>query len=204
MEKRRTCPKCKSQNVITERRIDGNSECKECNYKSKTDDFLLENIRFREWMREKEKGVYVGCIYNQSASDDLMNIIKKYNIPSTLTVDDFHTTIIYSRKYADIENLNDDMEDSEIVAYPKELHVFNTFDNKRALVIKLDCEYLENRHKELMKKYNLTYNYDEYIPNITLSYDIGEMSIPDIEEFPRFFRIQSEYKEELNLQKKYN
>lgn len=152
---------------------------------------------------KEEKGVYVAVTYNQSAQDDLLDFIKEYNIPSTLKAEDFHTTIIYSRKYADIKDLEDNMEDSEIVAYPKELHVFETFDKKRALVIKLDCPYLEERHKYLMEKYNLTYDYDEYIPHITLSYDIGNMGLPENVKFPKFFRINSEYKEELNLEKKY-
>lgn len=95
------------------------------------------------------------------------------------------------------------MDDSEIIAKPTELHVFETFDKKRALVIKLDCPYLEERHKYLMQKYNLEYDYDEYIPHITLSYDIGEMEVPKDVKFPEFFRIQAEYKEDLNLEKKY-
>jgi 2'-5' RNA ligase len=161
---------------------------------------------FREWLKESEqenKGVYVAVNYNQSARDDLLELIKKYQIPSTLKAEDFHTTLIYSKKYADIEDLDDNMEDSEIVAKPTELHVFETFDKKRALVIKLDCSYLEQRHKNLMEKYNLTYDYDVYIPHITLSYDIGDMEIPKDVKFPRFFRIQGEYKEDLNLEKKY-
>ena len=164
---------------------------------------------FREWLREaeiKEKGIYVAVKYNQSTGDDLLDFIKKYNIPSTLKAEDFHTTLIYSRKFADIKELDDNMEDSEIVAKPTELHVFETFDKKRALVIKLDCPYLEQRHKFLMKKYDLTYDYDEYIPHITLSYDIGDLEVPKIPKdvkFPEFFRIQAEYKEELNLEKKY-
>ena len=95
------------------------------------------------------------------------------------------------------------MGDSEIVAKPTELHVFETFDKKRALVIKLDCPYLLERHKYLMQKYDLTYDYNEYIPHITLSYDIGEMEIPKDVKFPKFFRIQAEYQEDLNLEKKY-
>lgn len=213
MEKIRSCPKCGSTKIITERRPDGDSECKECGYKDKTENFNFDLPTFKQFLKlqskesivesKEEKGVYVAVTYNQSAQDDLLDFIKEYNIPSTLKAEDFHTTLIYSRKYADIKDLEDNMEDSEIVAYPKELHVFETFDKKRALVIKLDCSYLEERHKYLMKKYNLTYDYDEYIPHITLSYDIGNMELPKNVKFPKFFRINSEYKEDLNLEKKY-
>lgn len=214
MQKIRSCPKCSSTKVITERSINGNSECKECGYKDKTGNFIFELPTFKQYLKmngkedilkeEKEqKGIYVAVKYNQSACDDLLDFIKKYQIPSVLKAEDFHTTLIYSKKYADIKDLDDDIGDSEIVAEPTELHVFETFDKKRALVIKLDCPYLDERHKYLMQKYNLTYDYDEYIPHITLSYDIGDMEIPKDIEFPKFFRIQAEYQEDLNLEKKY-
>ena len=215
MEKIRSCPKCGSTKIMTERRIGGDSQCKECKYKDKTGNFIFELPTFKQYLKmggkedilkeEKQtsKGIYVAVKYNQSAGDDLLDFIKKYNIPSTLKAEDFHTTLISSRKCADIKELDDDMGDSEIVAKPTELHVFETFDKKRALVIKLDCPYLEERHKYLMQKYDLEYDYDEYIPHITLSYDIGEMEVPKDVKFPEFFRIQAEYKEDLNLEKNY-
>lgn len=216
MQKVRSCPKCSSTKVITERSINGSSECKECGYKDKTGNFIFELPTFKQYLimngkedilkeseLEDSTGIYVAVKYNQSACDDLLDFIKKYQIPSELTADDFHTTLIYSKKWADIKELDDNMEDSEIVAKPTELHVFETFDKKRALVIKLDCSYLDERHKYLMQKYNLTYEYPEYIAHITLSYDIGDLDIPKDVEFPKFFRIQSEYQEDLNLEKKY-
>ena len=215
MEKIRSCPKCGSTKITTERRIDGDSKCSECGYKDKTGNFTFEYPTFKQYLKmnnkedilgekkEDSRGVYVAVKYNQSTGDDLLDFIKKYNIPSTLKAEDFHTTLIYSRKWDDIQDLNNNMEDFEIVAYPKELHVFETFNKKRALVIKLDCPYLEERHKYLMKRYGLTYDYDEYIPHITLSYDIGNMEIPRNVKFPKFFRIQTEYQEDLNLEKKY-
>ena len=215
MEKIRSCPKCGSTKITTEKRIDGDSTCGECKYRDKTGNFAFELPTFKQYLKmngkedilkESEKDprvVYVAVKYNQSAGDDLLDFIKKYEIPSVLKAEDFHTTVICSKKYADIRELEDDLGDSEIVAKPTELHVFETFDKKRALVIKLDCSYLLERHKYLMQKYELEYDYDEYIPHITLSYDIGEMEIPKDTEFPKFFRIQSEYSEDLKLEKKY-
>lgn len=215
MQKIRSCPKCSSTKIMTEKRINGDSECEECNYKDKTCNFTFDYPTFKQYLKMggkeailkeaeiKEKGIYVAVKYNQSAGDDLLDFIKKYKIPSTLKAEDFHTTLIYSRKWADIKELDENMGESEIIAKPTELHVFETFDKKRALVIKLDCPYLEERHEYLMQKYDLEYDYDEYIPHITLSYDIGEMEVPKDVKFPEFFRIQAEYKEDLNLEKKY-
>lgn len=216
MEKIRSCPKCDGTRIITEKCMDGSSECKTCGYKDKTGNFTFDYPTFKQYLKmnnkenilkesqpENERGVYVAVKYNQSTCDDLLEFIKEYKIPSSLKAEDFHTTLIYSRKWDDIDDLNDDMGDSEIVAYPKELHVFETFDNKRALVILLDCPYLDERHKYLMQRYSLTYDYPEYIPHITVSYDIGDTEIPKDVKFPKFFRIQSEYQEDLNTEKKY-
>lgn len=217
MEKIRSCPKCQGTNIVTEKRIDGDSQCQDCNYKDKTGNFTYDYPTFKQYMKingkqaklfEKEstdtKGIYVACKYNQTSTDEILELIRNNNIPSILKAEYLHTTIIYSRKYADFE-VNDNMEDSEIVAIPTEFHVFDTFNKKRALVLKLDCDYLAHRHKELMTKYELSYDYDEYIPHVTLSYDIGDLDIKHLKDvkLPKFLRISAEYKEDLNLKKKY-
>ena len=85
-------------------------------------------------LREEEKGLYVAVKYNQSANDDLMDFIKKYNIPSVLKPEDFHTTLIYSRKYAEINELDDNLGDNEIVAYPKGLEVLKLLIKRELLL----------------------------------------------------------------------
>ena len=78
---------------------------------------------------------------------------------------------------------------------PTELHVFETFDKKRALVFKLDCPYLLERHKYLMQKYNLTYDYDGYI-GVPISF---------IEKYnPNQFDIIDEFKPVVNGVSKYD
>ena len=131
-----------------------------------------------------------------------MLYIKDNNIPSTLTKDDIHSTVIYSRKYTDI-SIND-IEDLGS-AEPLKFHIFETQEDKRALVILLKSEYLENRHKDLMKEHNLTYDFKEYLPHLTLSYDIGDYDISklDIKDLPKHLTINTEYKEDLDLDKSY-
>lgn len=117
MQKIRSCPKCSSTKIITERSINGNSTCQECGYRDKTTKFNFELPTFKQYLKmngkedilkESEKdqrGIYVAVKYNQSAGDDLLDFIKKYQIPSTLKAEDFHTTLIYSRKWADIKRI---------------------------------------------------------------------------------------------------
>ena len=172
--------------------------------KEKFCDFVKQklNVKINAKINEQEKGVYLAVKYTQSNAEDLMLYIKDNNIPSTLTKDDIHSTVIYSRKYADI-SIND-IEDLGS-AEPLKFHIFETQEDKRALVILLKSEYLENRHKDLMKEHNLTYDFKEYLPHITLSYDIGDYDISklDIKDLPKHLTINTEYKEDLDLNKSY-
>lgn len=154
--------------------------------------------KFREWLREKEKGAYLAVKYTQSSAEDIILFINKNNIPSDMTIDDIHSTIIYSKKYANII-INDQGEDLGY-AEPLKFHIFETKEGKNALVILVKSEYLEKRHKELMEKYDLVYEHDKYIPHITISYDIGEYDIStlNIKDLPKHFTINTEYKEELD------
>ena len=168
--------------------------------KEKFCDFVKQKLNVE--INEQEKGVYLAVKYTQSNAEDLMLYIKDNNIPSTLTKDDIHSTVIYSRKYADIStNEGEDLGSAE----PLKFHIFETQEDKRALVILLKSEYLENRHKDLMKEYNLTYDFKEYLPHITLSYDIGDYDISklDIKDLPKHLTINTEYKEDLDLDKSY-
>lgn len=154
--------------------------------------------KLKNWLNE-EKGLYVAVNFNQSTRDKLYEFIQNNNIPSAMTRDDFHSTIIYSTKYDNVP-INDNLEE---YAEAKSFEVFNTQDNKRCLVIKLNSDYLVNRHKELMNNYNLTYDYPTYNAHITLSYDIGEYDISklNINDLPNVFTIIGEYKEDLDINK---
>ncbi len=172
--------------------------------KEKFCDFVKQklNVKMNVKINEQEKGVYLAVKYTQSDAEDLILYIKDNNIPSTLTRDEIHSTVIYSRKYADIStNEGEDLGDAE----PLKFHIFETQEDKRALVLLLKSEYLENRHKDLMKEHNLTYDFKEYLPHITLSYDIEDYDISklDIKDLPKHLTINTEYKEDLDLNKSY-
>ena len=84
-----------------------------------------------------------------------------------------HCTLLYSRKhcpdYKPLGKLN------------RPLHIqfggfeiWPTQDKKHALIVRLDAPEMIARHNNLMKEHGATYDYDEYKPHITLSYDVGK------------------------------
>ena len=143
-----------------------------------------------------KKGTYAGVRLSDDDSDFIIDWVKELKLPNPTPKKDLHLTLLYSKKY-----LPDYKPAGKIDewAYPLKFHVFETFDNKRALVLKVKSPFLLKRHKELMKEHDATYDYPEYIPHITLSYDIGDMEVPKFDCKRRELHLGEEYAEELKL-----
>jgi hypothetical protein len=88
-----------------------------------------------------------------------------------------------------------------IVVEPKGLNIFQTQEGANCLVLEFYTPDLVKRHESLMSKYNLTYDFDSYIPHTTLSYSSGDFEIPDDIDFKALgqLHIVKEYHEALNL-----
>jgi hypothetical protein len=103
-----------------------------------------------------------------------------------------HTTLIYSRQY-----------DATVQADRDQVHecAFGGYDlfasgKLLALVARLVAPTVEARHKQLMAEHALIYDFADYLPHVTLSYDFtGELaSLPPI-TFP--ILLGEEYVEDL-------
>ena len=154
----------------------------------------MELKPYQEVINEKSKGVYVGMKLSSTSRELLHSFTLANNIPNPLDKDDYHTTVIYSRNYDDIK------VDAERVIKTtiKGFHVFET-DEGNALVAVLDCAELGELHHELMGQYDLTYDYDEYVAHLTLSYnsesfDISKLSLPEFQ-----IELHTLYVEDLDL-----
>lgn len=136
-------------------------------------------------------GVYVAVKYGSSNDLVLSRLLEK--VPNPIPREEIHTTIIYSTIYDDVV-----VEKYEAIVRPREYTIWNTKDGKRALVALLDDDMLKYRHDYLMTTYNLNYGYPEYIPHITLSYDIGDENL-DLSTLPTnsYLVASNEYKEDL-------
>ena len=84
------------------------------------------------------------------------------------TINDLHTTLIYSKKDFD------GIIEIPFTKITSKIKGFKKFDNPKeniyALTLELDCEKCIELHNFLMKKYKFKYDFDEYIPHLTLSY----------------------------------
>lgn len=116
------------------------------------------------------KGKYVEVKLSEESKNYIESLGYLYDIPMLISKEDYHITVIYSKN----KPMTGLELDEEIIEYC-EIIGFNKFDDD-LLVLLVKSEYLENKHKELMDNYDGEYDFDEYIPHITLSYDAGKFN----------------------------
>lgn len=145
---------------------------------------------------EELKGTYIGVRFDKDTLKMLQGLQRMYKIPDPTPTSDMHATVIYSRVPVEFP-LNTDI--NEKVSREVRFHVFNTRDGKRALVLKIKSDYLTQRH-ELGTELGASYDFPDYIPHITLSYDVGDKNFSTKPfKLEKDLVIASEYYEELNL-----
>lgn len=136
---------------------------------------------FREFVVEASKvkhthGTYVSVNLDKESSNKLDDWATKNSIKNLVDPNDFHATVIYSRKgVPDAEKYDLNLPISASITGWK---VFPTQDSKKALVGIIDSKELNKHHKTLVKEYGATHDYPEYSPHVTLSYDYGDDEMP--------------------------
>lgn len=146
---------------------------------------------------ESLKGTYVGVRFDKESIKTIKEIQSLFKIPNPTPENDLHSTVVFSRNEIDFPIKTGIYEPIDPVV---KFHVFKTQSGKRALVLKIDSEYLKQRH-ELANQLGATYDFPDYIPHITLSYDIGEKNY-SMKPFnlEKSLVICDEYSEELDLE----
>lgn len=164
-------------------------------------------MKLNELVEEKQKtpdGTYAGVRFTKKTVDAIIEFCDEHDIPNPIKPNKFHTTLLYSRKYLP-DYKPKGKYDSPLVGKPGSFDIWRSkptdgSDPAYCLVLKYSCPELTKRHEELMKEHGATFDYDEYRPHITLSYDVGkEFDLKDLPEFDGPIEIELEYSEDLNL-----
>lgn len=135
-------------------------------------------------------GTYVALKVAAESEKLLRDFAKENSI--TITEDNLHTTVIYSKKHC--ENFELDTNQGHI-AYPTGYALFGD-KHEKILVILLNAPSIVARHLQLMAKHSATYSYPVYQPHITLASNFtGDVNtIPPIDFLISF---DKEYTEDL-------
>lgn len=120
-----------------------------------------------------EDGTFAGVRFDDASIRALKKFADANKIPNQTPAEDYHSTLLFSKvPIKDYEAWGG--YKSALTAIPKDVTIFGEGDEK-ALVIVLDAPGLVKRHKYLMSKHpEATWDHDEFIPHVTLSYDSGD------------------------------
>jgi len=152
---------------------------------------------------DSKKGTYAGVRFSKETIDGIKEYIKDNDIPNHTKFHKMHTTLLYSREYCPDYVPAGKFEEA-MHGKPEEFEVWDSQPDDddhvaKCLVMRYTCPELVKRHKTLMDEHNATYDFDEYKPHVTFSYDIGDMKIKDLPKFKGKIELVEEYGEDLNL-----
>jgi hypothetical protein len=150
-------------------------------------------MRYAELFEEQAPGTYVGVRFSSETVEGLKRYQDEYKVPNPLDPEKFHTTVVYSREPIKWE-AETKLEDEECAA--KGFTVFDARDGTKCLVLLLDSEYLHDRFDHAIEV-GASYDFPDYKPHITLSYDIGHFDIKKLPTPDFDITLDHEYVEEL-------
>jgi hypothetical protein len=147
---------------------------------------------------KNDKGTYAGLRVALQSCMAINEYINENKIPLHRSDKEqrLHVTLLHSKKYLP------DYESAGNVFYeckPTKFDIFPTQEGRNGLVLLLDCPALVQRHKTLMKKHRAVFDYDEYIPHVTFSYDVGDLDLNTLPPFTTTIFLNEEYGEELDI-----
>lgn len=162
-------------------------------------------------MENNNKGTYAAMRFSLASALALQKFCQKFKVPNCLKLADYHSTLLYSRNYLP-DYTPAGRLDPPMIALPKNLEIWespaNAFKKEatNCLVLRINCPELVDRFEYLMNNHDATYDYDEYKPHVTLSYDVGDFSLDGIDcckEIPEL-ELVVEYSETLDLDKTFD
>ena len=144
----------------------------------------------------ESKGSYAAVKFDADTIKALAEYQAHNNIPAPLDKDEFHATVMFSTKYCPaFEALGEGLD------WSGEFTDFDIFpsDEDNALVLKFSCPELEQRFADIMQTHDASWDYDDYLPHVTLSYNVQDLDHTALPAYTGPIIIVSEYGTDLEL-----
>ncbi|KKL90589.1 hypothetical protein LCGC14_1903130, partial [marine sediment metagenome] len=134
-------------------------------------------------LMEQNKGTYAGVRFDDDTAKRIKAFSVDNEIPQRVESGKLHSTVLYS-KYLPNYKAQGELE-TPIVGTPKKFSVWETQPDKsgetaNSLVLQYDAPELVARHNELMKEHGASHSFDTFKPHVTLSYNIGDLDISNL------------------------
>jgi hypothetical protein len=153
--------------------------------------------------KKEAKGTYAAVRFSDETIADIKKYIEENNIPNHTKFDKMHTTLLYSRKHCPNYEPAGEYEEA-LHGKPEKFEKWPSQPDDdgnvaMCLVLRYHCPDLVKRHVKLMDEHKGTYDFDEYKPHITFSYDVADLQCKDLPKYEGKIEIVEEYGEDLNL-----
>ena len=162
----------------------------------------LNEIRIAEDV--DSKGTYAGVRFSEDTVNRIKSFIGNNEIPEPIPDDKMHSTVLYSRKHLPNYEAAGDYE-TPLEGTPTEFDLWESQPDEdgvksNCLVLQYDCDPLLERHQSLMDEHGATFDFEEYKPHVTLSYNVGDLDLSNLNPSDVGpINVVSEYQEDLNM-----
>jgi hypothetical protein len=119
---------------------------------------------------DQEPGLYVAAFFDEETNNNLAEYMRVNKIPSPVNTASLHTTIVYSKVPVPKFEPNHSV-DIEVNTTYSAFECWEMRNGSRCLVLTYFSPYLHLRFEEAMKD-GAMYDFDEYKPHVTLSYEM--------------------------------
>lgn len=148
-------------------------------------------------------GTYAGVGFCDDTIKRIKTFIEENEIPQPVPDDKLHSTVLYSRKHLPDYQAAGEYE-QPYEGTPTEFDLWKSQpdengETSNCLVLQYDCDPLVERHNSLMQEHGATFDFDEYRPHVTLSYNVGDLDLSSLNPSDVGpINIINEYREDLN------
>lgn len=145
-----------------------------------------------------EDGTFAGVRFLPQDAQRLEQFALDNQIPNPNPASKMHVTLLFSKvPVPDYKAYGS--YGQGLTATPKDVKIWGE-DDEKCLVVTLKCPGLVKRHKQLMKKHpEATWDHDDYIPHVTLSYNVGDFdpSMLDLKSIGQLSLVE-EYSDDID------
>lgn len=118
-------------------------------------------------------GTYAELVPDQDTRQMLVKLIEAMGIANPIDPDKIHTTVIYSKKPCP-NAMSFHGAETPYQGRISGLQRWPTQAGPTCLVALVECDEASKLHHHIMDTYGATYDFPEYTPHFTLSYDCGD------------------------------
>jgi phage-related protein (TIGR01555 family) len=118
---------------------------------------------------------------------DFLAWAKGQGFADTLTADDLHVTVLYSRRPVDWLKAGtswEQKEDGTLVVPPGGARMVEPLGDKGAVVLLFNSSALAWRHEQLVREVGASHDFSEYQPHVTITYaGTGDVDLAEVEPY---------------------